>query len=118
MIIETIYQMIHFIQMLSQKRQNQISYRFFFKYLKIIKKTFYFQKELAKEIKVKEGLDRFFSLSIGNHLNPRAYTSDFLESSRDMYEDNKARITLLRMQIERIHMKERSDYNGDNGKFF
>lgn len=77
----------------------------------------FFQKELAKEFKVKEGLERFFSLSVGNHLNPRAYTSDLLESSRDMYEDNKARITLLRMQIDRIHMKERSDVNSDNGQF-
>uniref|UniRef100_A0A915EPP4 REM-1 domain-containing protein n=1 Tax=Ditylenchus dipsaci TaxID=166011 RepID=A0A915EPP4_9BILA len=72
------------------------------------------QRELAKEMKVKEGLERFLSLSSGNHLNPRAYTAELLESSKEMYEDNKAKIALLRMQIERIQMKEQSDFNGDN----
>ncbi|KAH7712556.1 Hr1 repeat family protein [Aphelenchoides avenae] len=50
------------------------------------------QKELDKELKVKEGLDRFLSLSANNHLNPRAYSE-------------VAKIVLLRLQIERIQMQ-------------
>ncbi|KAH7720755.1 PKN protein [Aphelenchoides avenae] len=62
------------------------------------------QKELDKELKVKEGLDRFLSLSANNHLNPRAY-SEVVGKSREMLEDSKAKIALLRMQIERLQMQ-------------
>uniref|UniRef100_A0A914C355 protein kinase C n=1 Tax=Acrobeloides nanus TaxID=290746 RepID=A0A914C355_9BILA len=71
------------------------------------------QKELAKELKVKEGFERFLALSSGNHLNPRAYTADLIESSKQMYEDNKAKIALLRMQIEKILMQEHAGAKGE-----
>ncbi|KAI1718759.1 protein kinase domain-containing protein [Ditylenchus destructor] len=71
------------------------------------------QRELQKEMKVKEGFERFLSLSSGNYLNPKAYTAELLEGSRELYEDNKAKIALLRMQIERIRMKEKPNGNQD-----
>ena len=60
-----------------------------------------FQKELAKELKAKDGLERFLSLASGNLLNPRAYTPDLMEYSRELYEESKAKTTFLRMQLER-----------------
>ncbi|CAK5072760.1 unnamed protein product [Meloidogyne enterolobii] len=59
------------------------------------------QKELAKELKAKDGLERFLSLASGNLLNPRAYTPDLMEYSRELYEESKAKTTFLRMQLER-----------------
>ena len=76
------------------------------------------QKELAKELKVKDGLERFLSLASGNLLNPRAYTPELLENSREMYEESKAKTTYLRMQLERLKLQERSNIAGngrDNG---
>ncbi|KAI3413265.1 hypothetical protein GPALN_010763 [Globodera pallida] len=65
------------------------------------------QKELAKELKVKDGLERF--LSLASVLNPKAYTPELLEHSREMYEESKAKSTYLRMQLERLKLQERSN---------
>jgi hypothetical protein len=58
---------------------------------------------LAKELKAKDGLERFLSLASGNLLNPRAYTPDLMEYSRELYEESKAKTTFLRMQLERYY---------------
>ncbi|EJW78437.1 hypothetical protein WUBG_10655, partial [Wuchereria bancrofti] len=56
------------------------------------------QKELDKEMKVKDGLERF--LAIGQ-------TSRKLqEESKSMLFDSKAKIALLRMQIEKMQRQE------------
>ncbi|KAL3070102.1 hypothetical protein niasHS_015529 [Heterodera schachtii] len=68
------------------------------------------QKELAKELKVKDGLERF--LSMASVLNPKAYTPELLEHSREMYEESKAKSTYLRMQLERLKLQERSNLAG------
>uniref|UniRef100_A0A1I8BYR1 protein kinase C n=1 Tax=Meloidogyne hapla TaxID=6305 RepID=A0A1I8BYR1_MELHA len=73
------------------------------------------QKELAKELKAKDGLERFLSLASGNLLNPRAYTPDLMEYSRELYEESKAKTTFLRMQLERLKLQERSNIAG-NGR--
>uniref|UniRef100_A0A915M9N8 protein kinase C n=1 Tax=Meloidogyne javanica TaxID=6303 RepID=A0A915M9N8_MELJA len=73
------------------------------------------QKELAKELKAKDGLERFLSLASGNLLNPRAYTPDLMEYSRELYEESKAKTTFLRMQLERLKLQERSNVAG-NGR--
>uniref|UniRef100_A0AC34Q3D6 Protein kinase C n=1 Tax=Panagrolaimus sp. JU765 TaxID=591449 RepID=A0AC34Q3D6_9BILA len=65
------------------------------------------QKELHKELNVKEGLERFFSCDL------RSYNSKLMESSKQLYEDNKAKISLLRMQIERLQLQEQNP-NGAN----
>jgi len=67
-------------------------------------------------LKVKEGLERFLSVSSKN--NSRAYPADFLENGREIYDENKAKIALLKMQIERIRMQEEVDQNGgESGKY-
>ncbi|VDK74896.1 unnamed protein product, partial [Onchocerca ochengi] len=59
------------------------------------------QKELDKEMKVKDGLERF--LAIGQ-------TSRKLqEESKSMLFDSKAKIALLRMQIEKMQRQEQVD---------
>jgi hypothetical protein len=74
------------------------------------------QKELDKELKVKEGLERFLSLSTENHLNPRAYTAELLHSSRVMHEDNKAKIVSLRTQIDRLQKQGNNENFGETDK--
>ncbi|KAF7635819.1 hypothetical protein Mgra_00004731 [Meloidogyne graminicola] len=69
--------------------------------------------ELAKELKAKDGLERFLSLASGNLLNPRAYTPDLMEYSRELYEESKAKATFLRMQLERLKLQERSNIAGN-----
>lgn len=69
------------------------------------------QKELSKELKVKEGFERF--LALASTLNPRAYTPELLENSREMYEESKAKTTYLRMQLERLKLQERSNSAGN-----
>lgn len=56
------------------------------------------QKEYAKELKVKEGLERF--LAMGHN------RSKMIDDSRSMLYDIKAKIALLRMQIEKIQRQE------------
>ncbi|VDM61174.1 unnamed protein product [Angiostrongylus costaricensis] len=51
--------------------------------------------DLAKEMKVKDGLEKFMS---SNTSASRRY----LEDSKNMLDDSKAKIALLRMQIEKI----------------
>ncbi|KAK6764104.1 hypothetical protein RB195_024433 [Necator americanus] len=53
------------------------------------------QKDLEKEMKVKDGLEKFMS---SNTSASRRY----LEDSKNMLDDSKAKIALLRMQIEKI----------------
>lgn len=69
------------------------------------------QKELQKEIKVKEGLERFFN----SDLDPRVYNAKYLEQYKQMYEDTKAKITYLKMQIERLQLIKS---NGNGGELF
>lgn len=65
---------------------------------------------------MKEGLERFLSVSTKN--NNRAYPADYLENGREIYDENKAKIALLKMQIERIRMQEEVDQNGgESGKW-
>uniref|UniRef100_A0A1I7V6I0 Protein kinase C n=1 Tax=Loa loa TaxID=7209 RepID=A0A1I7V6I0_LOALO len=59
------------------------------------------QKELDKEMKVKDGLERF--LAIG-HTNRKLQ-----EESKSMLFDSKAKIALLRMQIEKMQRQEQVD---------
>ena len=66
-------------------------------------------------MKVKEGFERFLALTTGNHLNPRAYTAELIESTKQMYEDNKAKIALLRMQIEKVQIQEHAGSKVDIG---
>uniref|UniRef100_A0AC34FL25 REM-1 domain-containing protein n=1 Tax=Panagrolaimus sp. ES5 TaxID=591445 RepID=A0AC34FL25_9BILA len=66
------------------------------------------EKELQKELNVKEGFEKFFSCE----LNPRAYNHKLMESTRQLFEDNKAKITYLKMQIDRLVIQEQS--NGAN----
>uniref|UniRef100_A0A914VE41 protein kinase C n=1 Tax=Plectus sambesii TaxID=2011161 RepID=A0A914VE41_9BILA len=66
------------------------------------------QKELAKELKVKEGLERFLVTGQNRKI---------LEESRGMLEDSKAKIALLRMQVEKIQRQEQAAAaNGEAGK--
>ncbi|VDO36183.1 unnamed protein product [Haemonchus placei] len=67
----------------------------------------YFQKDLAKEMKVKDGLEKFMS---SNTSASRRY----LEDSRNMLDDSKAKIALLRMQIEKI-AHQGHDIHSSNG---
>ncbi|MFH4982241.1 hypothetical protein AB6A40_008950 [Gnathostoma spinigerum] len=59
------------------------------------------QKELGKELKVKEGLERY--LGIGQ-INRKLQ-----DESKSMLDDSKAKIALLRMQIEKIQRQEQVD---------
>lgn len=59
------------------------------------------QKELDKELKVKEGLERYLNLNQTNR--------KLQEDSKGMLDDSKAKIALLRMQIERIQRQEQVD---------
>uniref|UniRef100_F1KSX3 Serine/threonine-protein kinase N2 n=1 Tax=Ascaris suum TaxID=6253 RepID=F1KSX3_ASCSU len=59
------------------------------------------QKELGKELKVKEGLERYLNIGQTNR--------KLQEESRSMLDDSKAKIALLRMQIERIQRQEQVD---------
>ncbi|XGW33318.1 hypothetical protein V3C99_017625 [Haemonchus contortus] len=65
------------------------------------------QKDLAKEMKVKDGLEKFMS---SNTSASRRY----LEDSRNMLDDSKAKIALLRMQIEKI-AHQGHDIHSSNG---
>ncbi|KAM3727862.1 Serine/threonine-protein kinase [Dirofilaria immitis] len=59
------------------------------------------QKELDKEMKVKDGLERFLAI---------VQTSRKLqEESKSMLFDSKAKIALLRMQIEKMQRQEQVD---------
>ena len=73
------------------------------------------QKELQKELNVKEGLERFFK----SDRNPSAYNFKWQENSKQLYEDNKAKISFLRMQIERLQLQEHATSNngGELGPF-
>uniref|UniRef100_A0A183UZ47 REM-1 domain-containing protein n=1 Tax=Toxocara canis TaxID=6265 RepID=A0A183UZ47_TOXCA len=61
----------------------------------------WFQKELGKELKVKEGLERYLNIGQTNR--------KLQEESRSMLDDSKAKIALLRMQIEKIQRQEQVD---------
>ncbi|KAK5978876.1 Non-specific serine/threonine protein kinase [Trichostrongylus colubriformis] len=65
------------------------------------------QKDLAKEMKVKDGLEKFMS---SNTSASRRY----LEDSKNMLDDSKAKIALLRMQIEKI-AHQGHDIHSSNG---
>jgi hypothetical protein len=67
------------------------------------------EKELQKELNVKEGFEKFFSCE----LNPRAYNHKLMEGTRQLYDDNKAKITYLKMQIDRLVIQEQTT-NGEN----
>lgn len=54
---------------------------------------------------VKEGFEKFFSCD----LNPRAYNNKMMEETRRLYEDNKTKITYLKMQIDRLLIQEHSN---------
>ncbi|PIO71178.1 kinase domain protein [Teladorsagia circumcincta] len=64
-------------------------------------------KDLAKEMKVKDGLEKFMS---SNTSASRRY----LEDSKNMLDDSKAKIALLRMQIEKI-AHQGHDIHSSNG---
>ncbi|KJH41789.1 kinase domain protein [Dictyocaulus viviparus] len=64
-------------------------------------------KDLAKEMKVKDGLEKFMS---SNTSASRRY----LEDSKNMLDDSKAKIALLRMQIEKI-AHQGQDNHSNNG---
>ncbi|KAJ1346664.1 hypothetical protein KIN20_001550 [Parelaphostrongylus tenuis] len=66
------------------------------------------QKDLAKEMKVKDGLEKFMS---SNTSASRRY----LEDSKNMLDDSKAKIALLRMQIEKI-AHQGHDIQSNNGR--
>lgn len=61
-------------------------------------------------MKVKEGLERY--LSIGQ------ISRKLQEDSRSMLDDSKAKIALLRMQIERIQRQEQVDADMSGNYFF
>ncbi|RCN47267.1 hr1 repeat protein, partial [Ancylostoma caninum] len=65
------------------------------------------QKDLEKEMKVKDGLEKFMS---SNTSASRRY----LEDSKNMLDDSKAKIALLRMQIEKI-AHQGQDIGSSNG---
>ncbi|EYC16393.1 hypothetical protein Y032_0033g2629 [Ancylostoma ceylanicum] len=65
------------------------------------------QKDLEKEMKVKDGLEKFMS---SNTSASRRY----LEDSKNMLDDSKAKIALLRMQIEKIS-HQGQDTGSSNG---
>ncbi|VDL71238.1 unnamed protein product [Nippostrongylus brasiliensis] len=65
------------------------------------------QKDLAKEMKVKDGLEKFMS---SNTSASRRY----LEDSKNMLDDSKAKIALLRMQIDKI-AHQGHDIQSSNG---
>lgn len=67
-------------------------------------------------MKVKTGLERF--LNVASKLNQRAYTNETMARSNEMLDDCKARIALLRMEIERIKMKENAGNNFDGSLLF
>jgi hypothetical protein len=69
------------------------------------------RKELAKELKVKEGLDRVM-VAHASAVNKNAYNSVQLLSN-DLVEDTQAKIASLRMQIDRLELA----LNGDQGNF-
>uniref|UniRef100_A0A158Q8X1 Protein kinase C n=1 Tax=Elaeophora elaphi TaxID=1147741 RepID=A0A158Q8X1_9BILA len=59
------------------------------------------QKELDKEMKVKDGLERFLAIGQTNR--------KLQEESKSMLFDSKAKIALLRMQIEKMQRQEQVD---------
>uniref|UniRef100_A0A915PTS5 Protein kinase C n=1 Tax=Setaria digitata TaxID=48799 RepID=A0A915PTS5_9BILA len=59
------------------------------------------QKELDKEMKVKDGLERFLIIGQTNR--------KLQEESKSMLFDSKAKIALLRMQIEKMQRQEQVD---------
>ncbi|VDM96885.1 unnamed protein product [Thelazia callipaeda] len=59
------------------------------------------QKELDKEMKVKDGLERFLAIGQNNR--------KLQEESKSMLFDSKAKIALLRMQIEKMQRQEQVD---------
>ncbi|CAG9536039.1 unnamed protein product [Cercopithifilaria johnstoni] len=65
------------------------------------------QKELDKEMKVKNGLERFLAIGQTNR--------KLQEESKSMLFDLKAKIALLRMQIEKMQRQEQVD-SGLSGK--
>uniref|UniRef100_A0AC34GR91 Uncharacterized protein n=1 Tax=Panagrolaimus sp. ES5 TaxID=591445 RepID=A0AC34GR91_9BILA len=67
-----------------------------------------FERELQKEVKVKEGFEKFFNCEP----KTRAYNHKLMEETHQLYEDNKAKITYLKMQIDRLTIQEQS--NGEN----
>lgn len=66
------------------------------------------QKDLAKEMKVKDGLEKFMS---SNTSASRRY----LEDSKNMLDDSKAKIALLRMQIEKIAHQGHDAHSSNGG---
>lgn len=67
----------------------------------IIHAVISFQKELDKEMRVKNGLERFLAIGQTNR--------KLQEESKSMLFDSKAKIALLRMQIEKIQRQEQVD---------
>uniref|UniRef100_A0A915I687 Protein kinase C n=1 Tax=Romanomermis culicivorax TaxID=13658 RepID=A0A915I687_ROMCU len=65
------------------------------------------QKELNKELKVKEGLEKYLTMTKDKKM---------IDSSRQMLDDSKAKIELLRMQIARLQQIVLLAANGDSGK--
>ncbi|VDK53937.1 unnamed protein product [Cylicostephanus goldi] len=65
------------------------------------------QKDLEKEMKVKDGLEKFMSSNT-------SASKRYLEDSKNMLDDSKAKIALLRMQIEKIaHQEHDVNLNSD-----
>uniref|UniRef100_A0A1I7X410 Hr1 domain-containing protein n=1 Tax=Heterorhabditis bacteriophora TaxID=37862 RepID=A0A1I7X410_HETBA len=64
------------------------------------------QKDLAKEMKVKDGLEKFMSTNT-------SASRRYLEDSKNMLDDSKAKIALLRMQIDKIAHQEYDQQTGN-----
>ncbi|CAJ0609834.1 unnamed protein product [Cylicocyclus nassatus] len=67
------------------------------------------QKDLEKEMKVKDGLEKFMSSNT-------SASKRYLEDSKNMLDDSKAKIALLRMQIEKIAHQEHDVNLNSEGK--
>uniref|UniRef100_A0A1I7RKC9 protein kinase C n=1 Tax=Bursaphelenchus xylophilus TaxID=6326 RepID=A0A1I7RKC9_BURXY len=68
------------------------------------------KKELDKELKVKEGLDRMMAA----HASSKNTINSIQTRSSDLIDDNRAKIASLRMQIDRIDMMLKSRKNSDS----
>lgn len=87
-------------------------YSCFINYVCLFLRNFQFQKELEKEQSVKEGVERFLA-TVSKQSGQRSQ-NDVLVSSQDMLEASKAKIALLRMEIEKVVRSAEDDGNFRN----